>query len=439
LSIDGERENGGGRGEMLPPRPAPAVSLGMLTTAPAAPRRFRLLPPDEGQGWLPYVWLIYLLPIFIVPLQSGAAWQWVAASAGVAVFLAAYFRAHWLTGRRVLPMIALMCVLAVAFAPWNRAGATFFVYAASFAGRVGPRRRAVEVIGAIALTASGTALLAQHPLEFWGYASVFSVLVGGINLHAAGVARTNARLRLAQDEVRHLAAVAERERIARDLHDVLGHTLSLIVLKSQLASRLAERDPERAAREIRDVEQVSRKALAEVREAIRGYRGTLDDEIARARSLLRAGGIHAELAVQLVPMDRGAEEAVALALREAVTNTARHAAAATCTVRVSAADGVCTLVVEDDGRGGIRAEGHGLRGMRERVEALGGTVSWVCRGGTTLTVTVPFAPVGVLEAGDPVDSGGSRATRNSVDSVDLVDSEDVLPRTAPAFAAGGGG
>lgn len=380
----------GARGEMLSPRPVPAVSLGMRTPDPAPPRRFPLLPPEEG--WLPYVWLVFLLPVFIGPVVSGAAWQWAATGAAVVVFLVSYFRAWWLSGRRVLPMIALQCVLAVALAPWNPVAPSFFVYAASFAARAGSTRTALRVIAAIAFLASVTTFLAPRPLFFWLYAVIFSTLVGVINLNAAQVARTNARLRLAQDEVRHLAAVAERERIARDLHDVLGHTLSLIVLKSQLASRLAGRDPERAAQEIRDVEQVSRTALAEVREAIRGYRGTLEDEIARARSLLRAAGIHAELAIQLLPMDRAAEEALALALREAVTNTVRHAGASACTVRVGAADGVCTLVVQDDGRGGIRAEGSGLRGMRERVESLGGRVEWVCRGGTTLTVRVPVSP-----------------------------------------------
>jgi two-component system sensor histidine kinase DesK len=229
----------------------------------------------------------------------------------------------------------------------------------------------------------------------------------------------------------------ERERIARDLHDVLGHTLSLIVLKAELASKLTETDPARAAREIRDVEQVSRKALAEVREAIRGYRGTLEDEIARAGSLLRAGGIHAELAIQLLPMGRGAEEALALALREAVTNTVRHAAAATCTVRVSAAGGVCTLVVEDDGRGGIGAEGHGLRGMRERVEALGGSVVWECHGGTTLTVTVPFSPAAGLHGGDGGDAAPSGDGSLSVDWDTAADADHVPAPTAPALVAGG--
>jgi two-component system sensor histidine kinase DesK len=390
LTGQNARETDGARGEMLPPRPVPEVSLGMRISAPVPPRRFPLLPPDEA--WLPYVWLVYLAPVFIAPVQSGYAWQWAASVAAVLVFLCSYFRAFWLNGRRVLPLIALQCVLAVALAPWNPAAPTFFIYAASFAARAGRTRAAVAVIAAVALLASATAFLAPHPFYFWLYAVVFSTLVGVINLHAAQVARTNARLRLAQDEVRHLAAVAERERIARDLHDVLGHTLSLIVLKSQLASRLAGRDPERAAQEIRDVEQVARKALAEVREAIRGYRGTLEEEVARARSLLRAAGVHAELSIQLLPMDRAAEEALALALREAVTNTVRHAEASACTVRVGAADGVCTLEVRDDGRGGIRAEGSGLRGMRERVESLGGRMEWVCRGGTALTVRVPVAP-----------------------------------------------
>jgi two-component system sensor histidine kinase DesK len=274
-------------------------------------------------------------------------------------------------------------------APWNPAAPAFFVYAASFAARTGRRRRAVAVILAVMAVAAVTGALIRPPYWYWLYAMVFTPLVGVVNLHAMQVARTNARLRIAQDEVQHLAAVAERERIARDLHDVLGHTLSLIVLKAELASKLAERDPARAAREIRDVEQVSRKALAEVREAVRGYRGSLEDEIARARSLLRAAGIHGEFAVQLLPVDRAREEALALALREAVTNTVRHSGATRCRVRLASVADACTLTVEDDGRGGIRAEGNGLRGMRERLEVLGGTVAWRCSGGTVLTVSVP--------------------------------------------------
>jgi len=383
-----ERVEGRG-GEMLSPRPGRAVSFGM-PTPPAAPRRFRLLPPaDDTQGWLKYVWLIYLPPVFLAPYASGSAWQWAATVAGTGVFLWSYLRGFRVTGRQVLPTIALHAALGVAFAPWNDAAPTFLIYAASFAGRTGRRGDAVRVILAVMLVGTLTSWALHAPLYYWLCALVFTPLVGAVNLQAAESARANARLRLAQEEVEHLATVAERERIARDLHDVLGHTLSLIVLKAELASKLTEIDPARAAREIRDVEEVSRKALAEVREAIRGYRGSLEDEIARARSLLRAAGIRGEFAVQLQPMERAREEALALALREAVTNTVRHSGATRCEVRVAAEGGACTLTVSDDGRGGTAAEGQGLRGMRERVETLGGSLEWTRGRGATLRVVVP--------------------------------------------------
>jgi two-component system sensor histidine kinase DesK len=222
---------------------------------------------------------------------------------------------------------------------------------------------------------------------------VFVPLIGGVNLHFAQVGRANARVQRAESEIGRLAAVAERERIARDLHDVLGHTLSLIVLKSELAAKLAERDPTRAAREIREVEQVSRAALAEVREAIRGYRATLDDEAARARRLLDAAGIRAEVAIGERPPDRARDEALALVLRETVTNVVRHSGATVCRVAAACADGACTLTVADDGRGGGRGgavhEGGGLRGVRERVEALGGRVACDGARGMRVTVTIP--------------------------------------------------
>jgi two-component system, NarL family, sensor histidine kinase DesK len=212
-----------------------------------------------------------------------------------------------------------------------------------------------------------------------------------VNLHFYQVGRANARLRLAQQEIEHLATVAERERIARDLHDVLGHTLSLVILKSELASKLAERDPQRAVKEIRDVERVARKALGEVREAIRGYRPTLEDEVSRARSLLEAAGIRSDVAVALRGLDRSRDEVLAFVLREAITNTVRHASATTCRVIGEDSEGTYRLTVQDDGRGGIVREGNGLRGMRERLELLGGAIAYDGTRGMRLTATVPRA------------------------------------------------
>ena len=111
-------------------------------------------------------------------------------------------------------------------------------------------------------------------MSWWAfiYSGGFALVIGIGNIFFAQRNRSNYKLRMAQEEIEHLAKVAERERIARDLHDVLGHTLSVIILKSELAGKLMDKDPERAKSEIRDVEQTSRQALAEVRQTIRGYR-----------------------------------------------------------------------------------------------------------------------------------------------------------------------
>jgi two-component system sensor histidine kinase DesK len=202
--------------------------------------------------------------------------------------------------------------------------------------------------------------------------------------------RANAKLQMAHEEIEQLAKLAERERIARDLHDVLGHTLSVIVLKSELAGRLFSRDPQRAAAEIADVEMISRTALTEVREAIRGYRAEgLAAEIKRAHSTLDAAGVTLVCEDKPPELTPAVESVVSLIVREAVTNIVRHAQASRCSMSFSAQNGHTSLVVEDDGRGGVRAEGNGLRGMRERIEALGGQFAVDGSRGTRLTILLP--------------------------------------------------
>ena len=187
--------------------------------------------------------------------------------------------------------------------------------------------------------------------------------------------------------------MAERERIARDLHDVLGHTLSLVILKSELATKLADRDPERAREEIRDVERIAREALAEVRAAVTGYRaGGLQSEIQHARSALATAGVAFECDVHAKTSIPPSHEAVlCLALREAVTNIVRHAGARKARLTMRVSDTACAVTITDDGRGGNAPFGSGLTGMRERVEALGGSLIRDGRQGTTLTVSLPLA------------------------------------------------
>jgi len=216
------------------------------------------------------------------------------------------------------------------------------------------------------------------------------------NIHTAAKTRADIRLRLSKDEVEHVAKMAERERIARDLHDLLGHTLSVIILKSELAQRVAGTDPARASREIGEVEQIARGALAEARQAIRGYRARkLAEELAQARATLETAGVRAECDVvgeaNIVAASLSVEQetVLALALREAVTNVVRHADASVCRIRFNRSENIFRLDVEDDGKGGVFEEGNGLQGMRERVTTLNGDIWQNLSRGTKLTIVLP--------------------------------------------------
>jgi two-component system, NarL family, sensor histidine kinase DesK len=363
----------------------------------SAPLRFRLLPPERKLGWVPYAWLVYLGTLVIDPVRRGSgALVWVLTVLSAVVFLLSYFRAYWVTGAAFWRLVVLQVALGVGLAPFNAGACVYFIYASSFIGSSVERERdafrgilVVTLIGAVTMWAIGASL------AFWISTMLFTPLIGAVNVHFTSVGRANIKLLKAQAEIEHLAAVAERERIARDLHDVLGHTLSLITLKSELASKIAERDPARAAREMRDVEQVSRTALAEVREAIRGYRASLESEITRARSLLEAAGVQLEVVREVRSLDSAREEVLALALREMVTNVARHSGARACRIAITESPAAFSVMVEDDGRGGVPHEGSGLRGMHERLEALGGSLTFDGSRGMRVTVTIPRAVIPV--------------------------------------------
>lgn len=168
-----------------------------------------------------------------------------------------------------------------------------------------------------------------------------------------------------------MAAENERNRISRDLHDLLGHSLTTITLKAGLARRLSERDPERAAQEIAEVEELARQALTEVRAAVSSYREvTLAAELARGRALLRASGTAPDLPTASDVVHPAHQELFGWVVREGLTNVARHAHASRCTVTLSANE----VEIRDDGVGGSPSFGNGLAGLRERVAAVGGTV-----------------------------------------------------------------
>ncbi len=189
--------------------------------------------------------------------------------------------------------------------------------------------------------------------------------------------------------------MAERDRIARDLHDLLGHTLTAVVVRAQLVQRLAEHDPDRARAEAAGIETAARDALSAVRETVAGYRSvSLADELVEAGAALAAAGVELEADRLDVHLSPAVEYALAMALREAVTNVVRHAGAHTCRITLVRDEAELRLEVADDGHGGIGPEGTGLQGMRERIAALGGHVDRVSGAGTRLVVAVPAEVAG---------------------------------------------
>ena len=297
------------------------------------PKTWRLLP--ENEGWVAYVWLIYLLNLPLVLLfMTDRTWlDWLWLGVAVAAFLPLYFASFWVRGARLLAVVALIVTLAFASIPLSPGANVFFIYAAGAVGGFARLKR-----GAWVLAGVFAATLLHGLFAFWGlgwdlmsllyiYAPplVFVPVIGAVNLFYASQSRHNAELRLAQEEVAQLAKLAERERIARDLHDLLGHTLSVITLKSELAAKLIGRDADKAAAEMRDVERISRDALAEVRRAVQGYRAQgFAATLVSARMMLEAADIAFDYAAEPVTFTPEQENALAFALREAVTNVVRH-------------------------------------------------------------------------------------------------------------------
>ncbi|HXW07868.1 MAG TPA: sensor histidine kinase [Vicinamibacterales bacterium] len=352
--------------------------------------RLRLLPASLPLGWTPYAWLAYLSFFVVWAAVVNSPRDWLIDGPALVVFLVLYFRGFWVSGRRLVRISFGILALGLLLAPRNPGASSFVIYAAAFLGEAAPPRIAFRWLAVIvAIVALESWLLALHPV-FWIPAVALSLLVGGTNVHFAEMRRKDRALIKAHEEAEHLAAIAERERIARDLHDLLGHTLSVIVLKSELAAKIADRDPVRATAEIRDVERISRSALAEVRRAIHGYRGErLADEMTAARRALEAAGVSLEEELGSVALGVDEERALALGLREACTNVVRHARATRCRVTLTQAAGVVRLTIHDDGVGGVLEEGAGLAGMRGRLTAVGGRVLRDGSNGTRLMLEVP--------------------------------------------------
>ncbi len=349
--------------------------------------RRRLLPDAADQGWMPFALLGYLLFLFMpmlgwvfgdvamfkVPFHLGAT------LASVAVFLPLYFHVYRRHARgrllAVLGIFAISCVLL----PWNAYANTYVIYAAALLGVVSVRMSLRIALLVAMLLTFGLRMYLLWPETYAafgiGLTMLISVSAFSSNYFLIEREKKRAALELSQDEVRRIAAFAERERIGRDLHDLLGHTLSMVALKADLATRLASRDVDAATIEMREVARIARDALDEVRQAVSGIRSAaIAAELASAKVLLEADGVSVQTQVDQLALQPEAECALAMALREAATNVQRHAGARNLHISLRREGDDAVLEVVDDGRGGAIRRGNGLTGMSERIHALHGTL-----------------------------------------------------------------
>src|SRR5919202_637301 len=250
----------------------------------------------------------------------------VGATAVVVVFVAVYlwfwFALHEAGATRAAAALLALCALAVlnsmlTFDPWGG----MCIYCSVVAGFTFGWRGSTAAIVAVAALTGLTGLLTRGALLWVGLDVVIALLAGLVLASMNRLISAYHELRLAREEMARLAVAEERLRFARDLHDLLGHSLSVIVLKSELAGRLALATPERAASELRDIEQVAREALREVREAVSGYRQAgLAQELEGAREALAAAGISVGIERSAGPLPAPVDSVLAWAVREAATN-----------------------------------------------------------------------------------------------------------------------
>jgi two-component system sensor histidine kinase DesK len=380
----------------------------------------------ELPGWVHYIWLIYLGFLFAPALEphNDGGWLWPTLIS-IPVFVYLYsriirsFRDRIIPGPGVLPEVLAIAVMGYAMVYFNGSATTYVIYCVAVTPFTTLKIRRLAPLVALLLGVYGIELLliGFSPLMY-GITCVIGIAAAASNAMLVANRRKNAMLRLSREEVHRLGRVAERERIGRDLHDLLGHTLSLIAIKSELAVKLMDRDRPAAAREISEVTNIAREALKQVRTAVTGIRAAaLENEVASAKTLLDTAGVSLKFEREGGMLPAEIETALAMIVREAVTNIQRHSAAhnATIEVRTEAVaaepggrvgEKTVLLCVSDDGCGGVTTNGNGLSGIRERVRSLAGTLEIESPPGkgTTLRVRLPLtgsAATAAAEASTP--------------------------------------
>jgi two-component system sensor histidine kinase DesK len=344
-------------------------------------------------------WVLFSVPTLVSILASGLGLTQLAITysflvwAGVSVWFWMRACGHNHTAE-VVGLVAITVVLSIFALIEPQPAGTFLVFSFVVAAAVFPIQRVGWVLAALTLLQLSLLVIRRADTTSALNSLINSVLVGGVAVGGRLLWLSYRELVAAREEIARLAVSEERLRFARDVHDLLGQSLAMIVLKSELAARQLPPDADDSLRqELRDVARAARGSLNDLREAVAGYRRpTLQAEISGARTALRAAGIDFTVDDRLGPLPAEQDSVLAWCLREAVTNVLKHSGAHRCTVKLSRAETMARMQVADDGRGAESlAGGSGLVGMRERIDLAGGTLELAPEDGHgfELSIAVP--------------------------------------------------
>ncbi|WP_144467223.1 sensor histidine kinase [Bacillus toyonensis] len=360
-------------------------------------KRMKIFP--KHMGFFPYMWLVYLLfPIYNLTQVSG--WKLVMGIGMLIVFIITYRQLYFVQKTFVLWAFIQM-ILTFLFAIFYNPFMIFFGFFTASAMGFAPSKKVFRVLLCLLVVMLGAFVFVNMnqltPANLVNIVPMFILMLltpfGMRNFNQKKMLKN--QLNEANEQIKDLVKREERQRIARDLHDTLGHTLSLITLKSQLVEKLIVKNPERASVEAKEITQTSRTALKQLRELISDMRMiTVEEELEQIKAILQAANIELEIeqeasASSLSPIE---QNILGMCLREAVTNVVKHSKATQCTVSVLESQGELILKVEDNGIGleDKNNDGNGIRGMKERIALIDGFVELnTIHPGTLLTVKVP--------------------------------------------------
>lgn len=353
-----------------------------------------LLPKNTGIGWLPYAWLAFLgffiVGMFVPPVTGTRIFLNLAT---LAIFLVTFFRCYWIDhGKQLAIPISIIVILGVSASIINPGASVLFHYASFFAGRLGNLKHSVITITVILILIVASWYFGGHRLQYLFSGGLVSLALGIMGTQIYRSDMIQRQLNKSEAERKELAVIAERERIARDLHDIVGHALTVVSLKSQVAHKMVGSDPDQARNELDEISTIASDALSEVRKTINDYRlSGIQSAIDDAEQALKAAGIKANFQEIDIPQNLASEheQALSMVLKETVTNVIRHSHATACEIVLHNNDEQIMMTVNDNGSGFESQDGNGLKGIRERISSVNGILKISNKNGTRIKVSIP--------------------------------------------------